>query len=545
MDGSEGHANAGTRRAFLGWAGATATVGLAGCITAIEDRIDADSEGAQQIQRGLEAAGIEPPVETTIYANAENSERVRWTQLVQHALNETGLFDVGFESLEWSQYEQLCFNMAENEENALVSLDVSGGWDPHSYVEPLFHSANHAPAGLNFNHFAADGVDELIEDGLAEDDPDRRREIYAELQRELVEHVPVSPIRFGESVTVYRQDSIDDWRQYPLPGSEYESVYAPYAGVSTDADGGELVGDAVAVVSNTDPINMHDTTSNMATGLLYEGLLAVDFDGTPQPQLAADWTQLEETTYRFDLREDVNFHNGETLTAEHVRFSLDRYEGTPRENDVFEWYDHTEIVDETTLEIHLTEPYGPFETSVGLPIVPLAADEDDGVDLSATPVGTGPYEFADRSDGEYWDLERFDDHWFDGDDDVPAEAPIETVRMRIIDEPASRQAALETGEIDLATGVPTESVGGFVDDDSFAVERTVAGQFDFLIYPRYLEPFDRTEVRRGIDRLLPRTRILEDVYDGYGSVAYTTVPPLLEAFADPDLEDEIVAEYFE
>ncbi|AXR78931.1 ABC transporter substrate-binding protein [Natrarchaeobaculum sulfurireducens] len=549
MDASEGWRRRGSRRSVLSRIGAAVTVGLAGCVTADENETRSDSEGADDeaialVERGLEAAGVDPPVETTIYANVENDERVRWAQLVQQELNETGLFDVSFEQLEWGQYQDLCFSMADSEENALVTLDVSGGWDPHTYLEPLFHSEKAAPSGLNFNHFESETVDELLEAGLAESDETHRRELYAELQEELVRRAPVSIVRFGESATVYRRDVVDDWRSYPLPGSEYESVFAPYAETAVSISNTDrLVGDAIASISNTDPVQMHDTTSNMATTLLYEGLLGVDFDGTPRPQLATDWERLDETTYRFDLRSDVTFHNGESLTAEHVQFSLERYDGTPREADVFEWLDAVDVLDDSTLEISLTEPYGPFETSANVPIVPLAAGEDGDVDLVETPVGTGPYQFAGQSSGEYWDLERFEDHWAVDEGGVDSQ-PVETIRLRVLTDAAARQAALEAGEIDVATGLTAESVDQLASDETYGVERTVAGQYDFLIYPTYLAPFDEVDVRRGIDRLLPRDRIVETVYAGSGTVAYTPVPPLLESFVDPAFEAHILDEFF-
>lgn len=561
MHSSEARGRATSRRALLGQMGTAVALGLAGCITAEENAVVEGDQAVDLIASGFDAAGIDPPFETTIYANSENDERVRWAQVVQHELNETGLFEVGFERLEWGQYQELIFSMADREENALATLNVSGGWDPHSYVEPLFHSANHAPDGLNFNHFESATVDELIETGRRSDDLTQRREIYADLVEELVRLAPISILRYGETVTVYRRDAVTDWREYPLPGSEYECVYAPYAGTAVSAvDGDELVGDAIADVTNPDPIRMFDTTSNMATSLLYEGLVGVDFEGTPRPQLATDWDRLDETTYRFELREDVRFHNGESLTADHVRFSFERYEGSPREADVYEWFDGIDVLDDRELEIHLAEPYGPFETSVGIPIVPLGVADGD-VDLSVAPVGTGPYQFGGHEPGEYWLLERFDDHWagnggedvsagadgaedVDGSDAVPASPPIESIRLRVLTRGAARQAALETGEIDVATGLPTESVAAFADDDAYGVERTVAGQFDFLIYPSYLSPFDRVEVRRGIDRLLPRERIVEDVYAGIGSAAYTPLPPLLESYVDPEVEAYIADEYF-
>ncbi|RQG92851.1 ABC transporter substrate-binding protein [Natrarchaeobius halalkaliphilus] len=550
MGEREGTAGASGRRSVLRAIASTGALGVAGCLSVDgTDPVEIGSDAERLIYDGFEEEGVEPPVETTIYANAENDERSRWAQLVQHELNETELFEIDFQQLEWTSYEQLCLNMADNEENCLITMDISGGWDPHSYVNFLFHSQHQAPDGFNFNHFADDRVDELIDDGRTESDQTRRIELYQDLQERLVQQLPISVIRFGEEVTVYRTESVERWRQYPLPGSEYEAVYAPYAGeyleLSKEDGSTELVGDAVATVSNSDPTRMLDTTSNMATTLIYEGLLTADFDGRPRPQLAADWEQLDATTYRFDLREGVTFHNGERFVADHVRASFERYEGTPRANDVYDWYDGVDVISDTELEIHLVGEYGPFESGVGVPIVPLAASEDGDLDLSVEPVGTGPYQFDEYADGEFWRIERYDGHWFDGDENVPATPPVETVTMRIITEAASRQAALEAGEIDVATGLPATSVTGLDAAEEYGVERSVAGAIDFLVYPLYLEPFGNPSVRRGIDRLLPRERILEEVYADSGTVGYTPVPSLLSEYTTPEFEAYIVDEYLE
>ncbi len=98
---SEGFDERVGRRTILRGLGAVGTIGLSGCITAERDDRISESGPTELIQRGFEATGVDAPFETTIYANAENGERSRWAQLVQHELNETGLFDVDFEQLEW------------------------------------------------------------------------------------------------------------------------------------------------------------------------------------------------------------------------------------------------------------------------------------------------------------------------------------------------------------------------------------------------------------------------------------------------------------
>ncbi|MDF9745439.1 ABC transporter substrate-binding protein [Natrinema salsiterrestre] len=528
------------RRSLLEGVGALGVTGLAGCIRSND--IEADGPAEELIQEGFEATEIEPPFETTI-AITEGTERSRFAELLEVALEDTGFFDVSVSEYKWTTYLDRLNTAAANDANALFIVSWTGGWDPDDYVNVLFHSENHTPDGLNINHYTSDTVDDYIDNGLEETDPDERVDIYRQLQEHLVADSPVSFVRVSEASHVWNADAVSGWRAYPLESGTYNAVYAPWAGVYTDLDGDEFVGDLGSDISATDPVSMNDTASSQATQLVYEGLTGVDFDGSVRPVLAEEWEQLDATTYRFTLRDGVQFHNGEELTADHVKKSFERYEGTPRESDVYDWYETIDIVDDRTMDVHCWREYGPFEKRLfDLPIVPMAAIDGDR-DLESEPIGTGPYRFADYQPGDHWRLERFDDYWFGGSEGVPATPPAETVRLEIITEAASRQGALEVGDIDFSSGVPSASLSDLAADDAYGVDRRIGGGFDMVIYPLYHGPFTNELVRRGCNMLIPRRTILEDVYHGLGRPAYVPISPLLEDYTDEAFEERIAEEY--
>ena len=528
------------RRSLLKCAGAAGIAGLAGCIRF--DDVTADGPAERRIQKGFEAAGIDPPFETTI-AITEDEERGRFAQLLKDDLNETGFFDVSIDAREFGTHVDRMLSAAETNENAVFVSSLSGGWDPSDYVDMLFHSENRTPTGLNIGHYSSETVDESIDAGLTETDLDERVEIYRDLQEELVADSPASFVRFREATHVW-DDAVSGWQTYPLQPGTYYAVYAPWADVYTDlGEETAFVGDLGSDVSNYDPVLITDTASSQATALLYEELLGVDFDGEVRPMLATDWEQLDATTYRFTLREGVRFHNGEELTADHVTGSFERYKGKTREADVYDWYGGSERIDDHTLEIRCSREYGPFETALfNVPIVPMAAIEGQH-DLESEPIGTGPYRFVEHDSDNHWRMERFDDHWFQGSRAVPATAPIETVTLEIITEKASRQAALEAGDLDFSYGVPSANLADFEGNDTYGVGRHVSGAFDMIFYPCYRAPFSEASVRRGCNMLVPRKRILENVYADVGQLAYTPISPLLEAYASESFQEAIANEY--
>lgn len=299
------------------------------------------------------------------------------------------------------------------------------------------------------------------------------------------------------------------------------------------SDGTELVATLAADVSTYDPTQANDTTSRKAFGLVYEPLVSVDFEGTVRPTLATSVDQQDDLTWRVSLREGVTFHDGSDLTAADVKATFERYEGTPRESDVFLWYDGATVRDDYTLDVTLSEPYAPFQLSLGgVPIVPEAAATGD-LDLSNGPVGTGPYAFDTHEPDRLYRLVRADEHWYEGGDAdgaVPATPPIETVTFRIIVEQSSQVAALRGGDIDLANNPPADAVADLRQDDAITVSDRLAGGFEMLVFPLATPPFSNRDVREGIARLVPREEIIESVYGGIGQPAYAPISPLLSDY---------------
>jgi len=331
------------------------------------------------------------------------------------------------------------------------------------------------------------------------------------------------------------------------------------AGCAGGSGGGsELVATLGADVSAYDPTQANDTTSRKAFGLVYEPLVSVDFDGTVRPTLATALDQQDDRTWRVSLREGVTFHDDSDLTAADVKATFDRYAGTPRESDVLLWYDDATIRDDYTLDVTLSEPYAPFQLSLGgVPIVPEAA-ATDALDLSNGPVGTGPYAFDTHDPDRLYRLTRAENHWYEGGgmrhtaeseagdgeaNDVPATPPIETITFRIIVEQSSQVAALQGGDIDLANNPPADSVADLRDDDAITVSDHLAGGFEMLVFPLATPPFSNRDVREGVSRLIPRADIIESVYGGIGQPAYAPISPLLDDYTSESFLTEMGDEH--
>ena len=202
--------------------------------------------------------------------------------------------------------------------------------------------------------------------------------------------------------------------------------------------------------------------------LVYEGLTRAGPDGRPEPALATSWKLVDPTTWRFELRQGVHFHDGSPLTAEDVTFSLDRARGegsqvksrappwSGRGGRPFDRRDRTKRPD-LLLPVRLR----------GMFVMSRAWAEAHGV-AAATPhvkdrgtyardhaMGTGPFRLAEHIPGGRTVLERSPDWWDAGQH--PDE--VDRVVWTAIPDGVERAAALLRDEVDFVQGLPPDAVG--------------------------------------------------------------------------------------
>src|SRR5213083_1706747 len=170
---------------------------------------------------------------------------------------------------------------------------------------------------------------------------------------------------------------------------------------------------------------------------------------TMAPSLAESWTVSPDgLTYDFILRSGVKFHNGETVTADDVKFSFDRYKGAGNKA-LKDKVRTVQVVDPLRVRFFLKEPWPDFLTFYASPatgagwIVPKKYVEKVGDDgFKKAPVGAGPYRFVSFTPGVELVMEAFDGYW--------RKAPsVKRLVFKSVPEETTRAAALKRGEVDI------------------------------------------------------------------------------------------------
>lgn len=279
--------------------------------------------------------------------------------------------------------------------------------------------------------------------------------------------------------------------------------------------------------------------ANFVSTKVYEGLLAYGLDGKPLAQLATEWDVSEDgLTYRFGLRPDVRWHDGQPFTSKDVAYTLQKAwrEHHTRGRTVFA---HVVDIDTSApLEVvwKLSQP-APFL------LLTLAASEYpvlprhlfDGQEIltnphNVKPVGTGPFRFATWERGNQIVLDRNADYW-----DQPKPA-LDRIVVRFLPDATATAIALETGTIDLGA-VPRSEVERLKKSPNLDILTEVASfspsffHVEFNLDRPYLK--DR-RVRQAIAHAIDREFIAKDIV-GNATVSTSPIPAQIEAFFEPNL----------
>ncbi|KKJ75366.1 peptide ABC transporter substrate-binding protein [Kiloniella litopenaei] len=294
---------------------------------------------------------------------------------------------------------------------------------------------------------------------------------------------------------------------------------------------GVLIVGQIAEPKSLDPAAVTAVNDFRILVNLYEGLTRYK-SGTleVEPSLATKWTISDDgTEYTFTLREGVTFHDGTPFNAEAVKFNFDRMldEKHPYHDTgpfplafFFGAVESTDVVDEMTVKFKLNAPYAPFLSNLAYPtglIVSPAAVKAQKKEFGRSPVGTGPFKFAEWRSNEAVVVERNNEYWGE-------KAGSDAVVFRPITDANTRVAEMLAGGIDLMVEVPPTSLGQFA-GDNFTVTEQAGPHVWFLILNAKEGPFADKKVRQAANYAINKEAIVNDVLEGTATVAAGPTPP--------------------
>lgn len=297
----------------------------------------------------------------------------------------------------------------------------------------------------------------------------------------------------------------------------------------------------VGVRAGPDSIDPHwSTLGSQAESLrhIFDTLVGVDKDLQLQPAIATSWTPVDDDTWEFKIREGVKFHDGSDLTAEDVKFSIDRIPLVtgPMSMTIYtKSVESVEVIDDYTVHVHTkgaaaTLPNDFIRMFIVSSEIGTVGNEE--FNSGAAAIGTGPYKFVSWEPKGDLVLERNADYW--------GGAPHwENVVRKEIPNDASRVAALQSGEVDLINYVPATDYAAMQNDsrldtfiaDSVYILNITPNVKDTLPVKAKVDgveidanPFQDLRVREAMDLAINREILSDVVLEGLGKPANQLMP---------------------
>jgi peptide/nickel transport system substrate-binding protein len=279
--------------------------------------------------------------------------------------------------------------------------------------------------------------------------------------------------------------------------------------------------------ASLDPQRQNDAFSTSILSNVFDTLVYRNADLELVPGLATAWELVDDTTWRLTLRDGVTFHDGSPLTADDVKFTLERPLDPALASPLagrFGVIAGVDVIDASTVHVRTTAPYPllPARLSEWFVISKAYVEGNDDATVASRPMGTGAYRFVEWVKDDRLVLTANDAYW--------RGAPsILDVVFRPIPELSTRVAALQSGDVDLVTNVPAFRQRE-VDGNARLDVRTVPSTFfqyvalDGTKNPVLADP----RVRQAIQYATNVPEIVEFLFEG--AAAQLAVPLALGTF---------------
>ena len=513
-----------SRRAFLAATAAGVTVATSGCADRLSQTLnpissdglslsittlpaDADREGiqiARHLRENLESVGISSSVDMR-----PRSEYLRQI-LISHS------FDI---------YVGQLVNVTDPDvlyEALHSTFAAESGWqNPFGYTNRI--------------------LDDLLEE-QRQTTGEEREAAVADLADAIARELPFVPLCRPEEFRVVRTDNVSGWSDSLTERTGY-----------LDLDTADGVSHLSALLTDTgpsrniNPIAAPYRDRGTIISLLYDSLGTVTDEGIVEPWLAQEW-DWEDDRVTVTLRENVQFHDGETLTAEDVATTYRLLEDTslghadlaspsPQHRRHAVTVSEVEAVDDTTVRFWMEAARPVAERAFTVPILPAHiwtsvvedhAEEEDEFEQGAhslvddeeiDPIGSGPFAYADSSEREYLTLERHDEHFTTNSDvDLPKPTLEEIVigidpsSLTAIDQVAAGTADVTISPLDANAVTRAESV-----DSEYVETIGVSSDTVYIVgFNTRSIPLSDPSIRHAIAQLVDKSWVVDAIFEGHG-----------------------------
>lgn len=311
------------------------------------------------------------------------------------------------------------------------------------------------------------------------------------------------------------------------PAAEEPAAEEPAAEEPAPATGPQQ-GGSIVMARDSEPLSLNpigngsaDNGSIFMIVQIFDTLVETQDAPLPQPALAEDWSVSDDSlTWTFNLRQGAMFSNGDPVTCEDVKYSIDGF-GDPEVNTFYSGFgsaiESTECVDESTFVVQLNRVEGAFLdylSTMPASIRPMAIYEELGSDaFSENPVGSGPFMVEEWIRGQRLVLVRNPHYWKEG------QPYLDQITIEYVPDENTRMLMIESGEAQIATEVPYSQIERIDALDGVSVKIEDVMAWDAVWFNVNIPPLDDVSVIQALNYATPKEALLQSTMYGAGEIA--------------------------
>ena len=290
-----------------------------------------------------------------------------------------------------------------------------------------------------------------------------------------------------------------------------------------------------AVVGIPQDFDSLDPHLSAATGTqevmfnIFTGLISITPDGEIVMDLAESITPSEDLlSYTVVLKENVKFHNGETLSSADVVYTFDRLNGKTEDQKEpltsnFAVIESIEAPDAQTVVFHLANVDVSFLSKLMIAIIP----EDSGSSQAQTPVGAGPFKYTGYTPGVGITMERNEDYY----GTLPQ---LDQVEFKIYTDANTGFLALQTGEVDIMNITLDQTKS--IDTTKVSILTTPQNMVQLMTLNLEFPAFAKKEVRQALNYAINKDEIIAMLAPGSPRLD-TNFSPIMGYFYNTETEN--------
>jgi ABC-type transport system substrate-binding protein len=449
-------------------------------------------------------------------------------------MEKTGIITVNLHAADWPSYKK-------NRDAEMMPVYVYGWYpdylDPDDYVFPFLHSQGGGWLHMNYKN---PEIDSLIEQARAISDPAQRDQLYAQVQKIMVDDAAIVPVFQSSAWAVTKPDV--GGVVLDITQNMYYWLITPPAGKDT-----LIVGTTDSVETNVDVAEAYDffglnVVLNTGAGLVYinpgSGAGPDDFI----PGLATKWSaSADSLTWTFDLRQGVKFSDGTEFDSSAVKYSFDRSLSLYLDDSSQAGIGYKDIIDsvEATSKyqvvFHLKIPFAPFLSLMAFQgsfiVNPRLAPMDAAVNYvegdarASNPNDLGPYTLTSwsRKAGKDYEM-KYDanPNYFGIADGYPK---TKHIVIRFYSDATALALAMKSGDVDMAfRQLAATDIKNLQADPTVKVWQGTGAFIQYICFQEKIAPFDNPKVRQAIAAALNRQELVDTVFLGQAVPLYSMIP---------------------